>query len=1306
MPLNLSKAKEQEKEWNWHEAAKSYEQMLQSEHVDVSHKAEIWERVGFCYGRASTQSGRLPEFTELRSSAVNAYKNAAQFYRKEKSPIGQGQSTRCDAIAELLHSWLASDSMERRRILDACLSSGKKSLNLFENSGEQLSYAKMCVEMLQGLLERLAVASDWEKIREIAEEGAEYAEKAISILSKHGTQDILLHAYSLASLQSWHAAHGIMPERKEFMQRSLTYSEKALQLCKEVDNPYHTAMANWAASLSKLLFTEKAELALEHAKEMLKQGTIARDNYLKGVASYLIAFANNWIVLREEDPNKKRQRREEIVEHAESAIRYLEPINQDFYLASTYQFYTENYSSLARYLASSLEEKGGWLKKAVRVGRQGLKHAIRSGSPDATGSVLHALSKALHFYSNLESSRDKKIILLVEALTHREKYIKVVEGSFPSNDWIQGVGKSYEGLIRADLARMEKNEDKKKILFEEASHNMEEGISHCRIWISSRPVPTLLAVVARFEDWLSEILKELYSITKNGEVLIKANEFIYEAANKFKKVNLPSRVAESYWKMAKNLDHLGKYRQGAENFDKAHRAYKSAAQKAPNFTDFYLDYATYMKAWSEIEKAKSAHNAKEYATSKKHYQNTATKLAQSKIWGYKSSNFSAWAVLENAEDLSRNEKNVESAKAFREAIELFRESEKDIQARVEKIENADEKNLAERLIRVSETRQKYCHGRIAVEEARLLDKEGDHVRSSEKFETAAETFRKLTENEPEQTQTELRPLIYLCQAWKEMMAAEARASPKMYGKAAELFLEAKKYTSDQPTSLLTLAHSSFCRALEAGTEFEISKDVEKYKQAKRHLETAGSYYLKAGFEAASVYAAATQRLFDAYVFLDNAKKEMDPEKEAKFYVMAEKVLEISAESYSKAKHPEKTQQVRQLLRRVMEEREMAISLSEILHAPTTTSSTASFVTLAPHEEIAVGLDRFEHADIQGKLIHHNGEIRSGEKFDLEIHVMNVGKEAVMLSKLEGIVPGGFKLVARPDYCRLEDGSLDMNGKRLDPLETEEIQLVLESFGKGTRKIAPRILFMDEQGRQGIRGLEPVNINVQESVLPGRITTGYEDLDALLFGGIPENYTVILTSPSCDEKDLLVKKFLEAGVEKGETVFYITIEVSRIKELIEKFQSNFCLFICNPRASTMVQDLPNVTKLKGVENLTEIEIALISSFRKLEPSSGPRRACIEIISDVLLQHHAVTTRTWLAGLIPGLRSRNFSTLAIVNPLMHPPEEVHAILGLFEGEISIYEKETSKGPEKFIRVKKMVDQKYLRNELLLKKEKMEA
>jgi hypothetical protein len=94
-----------------------------------------------------------------------------------------------------------------------------------------------------------------------------------------------------------------------------------------------------------------------------------------------------------------------------------------------------------------------------------------------------------------------------------------------------------------------------------------------------------------------------------------------------------------------------------------------------------------------------------------------------------------------------------------------------------------------------------------------------------------------------------------------------------------------------------------------------------------------------------------------------------------------------------------------------------------------------------------------------------------------------------------------------------------------------------------------------------------------------------------------------------------------------------------------------------------------------------------------------------VSDVLLQHHAVTTRKWLSELLPDLRARGFTTLAIVNPLMHPPEEVKAILGLFEGEINMSEKETEKGIEKTLRVRRLYNQRYLDNELILTANRLE-
>jgi len=56
-------------------------------------------------------------------------------------------------------------------------------------------------------------------------------------------------------------------------------------------------------------------------------------------------------------------------------------------------------------------------------------------------------------------------------------------------------------------------------------------------------------------------------------------------------------------------------------------------------------------------------------------------------------------------------------------------------------------------------------------------------------------------------------------------------------------------------------------------------------------------------------------------------------------------------------------------------------------------------------------------------------------------------------------------------------------------------------------------------------------------------------------------------------------------------------------------------------------------------------------------------------------------------------------------MHPSEEVHAILGLFDGEINIYRKRTKIGSEKFLKIEKMANQKYLESELHLRKEKLQ-
>jgi KaiC/GvpD/RAD55 family RecA-like ATPase len=281
----------------------------------------------------------------------------------------------------------------------------------------------------------------------------------------------------------------------------------------------------------------------------------------------------------------------------------------------------------------------------------------------------------------------------------------------------------------------------------------------------------------------------------------------------------------------------------------------------------------------------------------------------------------------------------------------------------------------------------------------------------------------------------------------------------------------------------------------------------------------------------------------------------------------------------------------------------------------------------------------------------------------------------------------------------------MHGKKLDPYVNENIKITLRAARKGTFIIAPKILFVSETGRSMSCRPEPAPIEVSETVLPGRVETGFRDLDSLLFGGIPENYSVVLTSDPCDERDLLIKRFLEAGAAEGNTTFYVTIDAAGVRSLAEEFRSSFYVLVCNPKLDEALEGLPNVFRLGGVENLTEMNIALESAFRRLGNSkNGLRRACLDIVSDILLQHHAVQTRRWLSGLIPELRSKGFTTLAVMNPHMHAPEETHAVLDLFEGEISVYEKDGQGGLVKYLRIKRMHQQRYLESELPLRKTRL--
>ena len=143
LEIILKKAEEQEKEYKWLEAAKSHESALHSKSRTVPLVAEIWQRVGFCYERASRQAEDVEEFSKLRQLAVGAYKNAGKLFEKEDTK-NQGKSAQCNALAAYAGSWLAPNLSEKRKMLDECRTFGNQALEAFKNTGDETNYVKTC----------------------------------------------------------------------------------------------------------------------------------------------------------------------------------------------------------------------------------------------------------------------------------------------------------------------------------------------------------------------------------------------------------------------------------------------------------------------------------------------------------------------------------------------------------------------------------------------------------------------------------------------------------------------------------------------------------------------------------------------------------------------------------------------------------------------------------------------------------------------------------------------------------------------------------------------------------------------------------------------------------------------------------------------------------------------------------------------------------------------------------------------------------------------------------------------------------
>jgi len=253
-----------------------------------------------------------------------------------------------------------------------------------------------------------------------------------------------------------------------------------------------------------------------------------------------------------------------------------------------------------------------------------------------------------------------------------------------------------------------------------------------------------------------------------------------------------------------------------------------------------------------------------------------------------------------------------------------------------------------------------------------------------------------------------------------------------------------------------------------------------------------------------------------------------------------------------------------------------------------------------------------------------------------------------------------------------------------------------------RKKTPQKV-VTEQERPPAKAEPPKAAPEAPAALETALSTGYTDLDGLLVGGLPEGYAVLLLSPPCDERDLLLRKLISSALSHQVPTFYVSNDPNRIQDLVGRYWKDF--YALSPQADKVLSPPANLYKISNFDNLSDFNIALTKTIEgRVKQKATNKLMIIDLLTDILLQHKALTSRKWLSDFIAKRKGEGFTVLAFLNPLVSAKEETQTLIDVFDGVIEIYERELRERARRFLVVKRMYGRKYSESELMLDKDKL--
>jgi len=899
---------------------------------------------GYAYERAAETAETAKDYLVQNQHAANTYKEAANLFKQ----IGNNaEEFECEAEISYVNGLISSSAIETKTLFSQSYELFIKSSDFFSKNEDQKSLAKTLSRAALISWYIVTYCSDQKEIEQHCKKCIKIGEKAWK-LSKEVknyqamAESLMAMGWAQLGVPSWIGPYKLDKYWKEEVKKFNLLVNESLDLIESSEDSralgciYFTVSTFYGHLGVRFGEDEKeeSELVEKSIKFSEKALIYAREIKDTHLIILIIFWLNYFCILKGKYKYIQKRIANDIKEMEELGKIYT-GLNHlwYYYTMGLPAFY---YSVIARRSFFSHAQRKIYSEKSIEYHNKSLKHlAFIPFAPMEYLGLTVAYSNLATFTTD-KVDQEKYLDKMFQHAKEAEKFAVKYEGGMAR-------AAGYNSLYNAyrTYTNITENKEEKIKMLSNAIDASEKSIEYS--------VETKLAILT-YRLRLGQLYEELGILSNEKKPLIQARELFLHLIKETMELRYYFITAAAYESNARIETRLGNHITSAENYLNAQNAHREALKNIEYkpLKDLVKEKIDYSGAWNQIEKAKAHHKREKHLNAKMNYENASEILKNLPKYNYETAYYSAWALLEKAEHLSKEERQDDAIEQYKATKTKFNETIKILEKVSKRTKEKKERERLEKLEKVAKLRVNYCSARINLEKARILGKQGEHLEAAEKFASAASQFRDVcTAFKNERERRELEAIYYLCRAWETMEFAEKYENPERFLEASGLFTTASNFFTDTNLKLLASGNSVFCQALEYGCRFDESTEIELkaqlYPKVKSMLRKAASLYGKGGYENGADWALATSTYFDGTWNLIRADEELEFDEKGKLLGIGSRYLKSAAELFSKAGYKDKEKEIQNRLNRLEKEEKILVSALGTITKPTISRSTTGIV---------------------------------------------------------------------------------------------------------------------------------------------------------------------------------------------------------------------------------------------------------------------------------------------------------------------------------------------------------------------------